>query len=331
MGDPGGIGPEVLAKAVLQSGFLKKCTPVLVGIKSAFQQLPGGLFSKLRCREIYSFDSEQFQSGRLHFLDVTEPLKKTAAARKIKLPNQSGFSTGKISKSNALGAWLSLEISVQAAMEGRVQAVVTAPVNKTAMRLLKPGFQGHTEYLAQKAHAREFAMMFVGPKLKVTLATVHVALKDVSRNLSKRGIVQKILLTDEFLRMRMKVKKPRIAVCALNPHGEETGSEENETIRPAVLTARKRGVNVFGPFSADQLFYEAYEGRYDALISMYHDQALAPFKMISFHDGVNVTLGLPFVRTSPDHGTAFDIAYQNKAQSASMGAAIGLAARLTQP
>ncbi len=330
MGDPGGIGPEVLVKALLESGIPKRCTVVLVGVKPVFQALPSRLFSKLRYHEIPSFDQVHHQGDRVCFLDCTETLKELAATQKIRLSADSLFQTGRISKMNALGAWVSLEAAVNAAVSGQVQGVVTAPVNKTAMRLLKPGFHGHTEYLAAKAGVRHFAMMFVGPKLKVTLATVHVALKEVSRCLSKAGIVQKILLTDEFLRKRMKIKQPRIAVCALNPHGEETGSEENTTIKPAVLAACKLGVKASGPFSADQLFYEAHEGHYDAVISMYHDQALAPFKMISFHDGVNVTLGLPFVRTSPDHGTAFDIAYRNKAQSASMAASIRLAAQLVQ-
>jgi len=205
---------------------------------------------------------------------------------------------------------------------------VTAPVSKTAVRLVDKKFIGHTEFLAKKAGVKHFAMMFACSKLKVTLATIHVPLKKVSRLLNTKAIFEKIRMTHEILQNGFRIKKPKIAVCALNPHGKEAGVEEEKTIAPAVRRARKKGVDVVGPFSADQLFHAAYTGKYDALISMYHDQALGPFKMIAFNEGVNMTLGLPYVRTSPDHGTAFDIAYQNKANPSSMTEAIRLAQNL---
>jgi 4-hydroxythreonine-4-phosphate dehydrogenase len=206
-----------------------------------------------------------------------------------------------------------------------VDAIVTAPVNKAAIRLVDKKFIGHTEFLAGKAKARRFAMMFVSSRLNVTLATIHVPLKKVSGLLTKKGILEKILLTEEMLKEGLAIKKPRIAVCALNPHGGEFGDEESKVIAPAVRAACRKGIRASGPFSADLLFHAAYHGKYDALIGMYHDQALAPFKLVAFHDGVNVTLGLPYCRTSPDHGTAFDIAYQGKADASSMLAALRLA------
>jgi 4-hydroxythreonine-4-phosphate dehydrogenase len=206
-----------------------------------------------------------------------------------------------------------------------VDAIVTAPVNKAAIRLVDKKFIGHTEFLAGKAKTRRFAMMFVSPRLNVTLATIHVPLKKVSGLLTKKSILEKILLTEEMLKRGLAIKNPRIAVCALNPHGKEFGDEETKVIAPAVRAACRKGIHAAGPFSADLLFYAAYHGKYDALIAMYHDQALAPFKLVAFHDGVNVTLGLPYIRTSPDHGTAFDIAYQGKADPSSMIAALRLA------
>jgi 4-hydroxythreonine-4-phosphate dehydrogenase len=170
--------------------------------------------------------------------------------------------------------------------------------------------------------------MFVSPRLNVTLATIHVPVKKISGLLTARSILEKITLTDAMLRRGLKISRPRIAVCALNPHGKECGGEEEKIIAPAVRGARRKGIHAFGPFSADLLFHAAYHGKYDALISMYHDQALGPFKLVAFHDGVNVTLGLPYVRTSPDHGTAFDLAWKGLASPSSLLSAVRLAARM---
>lgn len=327
MGDPGGIGPEVVLKSLSSPNILKKVTPVVVGAKSAFES-PAK--SKIRFSDISLLKRRLINPGRCSFFDISGRAQGMLLEHDFPLSSELRFLPGKVSPVNAALAMASLEAAADACAAGEADGIVTAPVNKTAMRLLDPRFQGHTEYLAGRAGVKKFAMMFLSSRLCLTLATVHVALKDVSKNLTRAGVFEKIMLTDHFLKKNLKKKRPRIAVCALNPHGEETGTEESSVIRPAVNRARKAGVDVFGPFAADQLFYEAYEGHYDALVSMYHDQALAPFKMVSFHDGVNVTAGLPFVRTSPDHGTAFDIAGLGKAQSASMTAAVLLAARLAK-
>lgn len=318
MGDPGGIGPEIILKTLKSPGLLRGHAWVVAGIPQAFQRPPSSwsLIRAIRRKEL--------APGKIYFLDVSERARELGGAKAGSLK----ISVGKAARPNAAAALAALEEAASAACGGEADAIVTAPVNKTAMRLLDERFCGHTEYLAKRAGVKKFAMMFVGARLCLTLVTVHVALKEVSPRLTRAGIYDKILLTDCFLKRQMAKKKPSIAVCALNPHGEETGSEERQIILPAVLRARKSGVRVSGPFSADQLFYEAYQGRYDALVCMYHDQALGPFKMISFHDGVNVTAGLPFVRTSPDHGTAFDIAAKGLADPSSMTAAAKLAARL---
>jgi len=215
-----------------------------------------------------------------------------------------------------------------------VDALVTGPVNKEAMRLVEPKFVGHTEYLARTARVKEFAMMFLkegadgSPPLRITLVTIHVSLRRVSRLITEEMVYEKIRLTHDFLKERLGIEKPRIGVSALNPHGKETGEEEEKSITPAIQKARGEKIQVFGPASGDTIFYEAYRGEYDAVIAMYHDQALAPFKLVAFETGVNVTLGLPYVRTSPDHGTGFDIAYLGKADARSMGSALECAVRL---
>ena len=220
-----------------------------------------------------------------------------------------------------------IRVAEKLAREGAVSAIVTAPLNKTAVRLADKKFVGHTEFLAQHAGAKRYAMMFVGSKFLVALATIHLPLRSVASALTQKLIIEKIQLTAEFLK-KYHFKKQEVAVCALNPHGRETGTEEDRVILPAILAARRKGLCVSGPHSGDSAFFDAYHGKFGAVLAMYHDQALAPFKMISFRDGVNVTLGLPYLRTSPDHGTAFDIAYTGKADPASFQSALELALRL---
>lgn len=215
--------------------------------------------------------------------------------------------------------------------KGEADGLVTAPVNKAKINKINVNFRGHTEYLAEATHTKRFAMMFCSTSLKITLVTRHVALKDVASVLSRDKIQDAVELTHHALKRYFKLKRPRIGVCSLNPHcGEDglIGKEEKDIIIPAIEGIRSKVPDVRGPISSDAIFYMAYKGKFDAVISMYHDQALGPFKMIAFEDGVNVTLGLPFVRTSPDHGTAYDIAGRDIAGPGSMKAAIKLAAQM---
>ena len=309
LGDPGGIGPEIIAAA-----FKKKRSArfkyLLFGTPESFKRL--GKFP--------------FNENVLGFRDVS----REARALLARVRPRAGFDfrPGRVSAGNAAAAYAALQLASMDANSGNIQAIVTAPVNKTSMRLIDPKFHGHTEFLAEAAKTSKFAMMFVSPRLKVTLTTIHIPISKVSSQIKKAAVLEKIRLTHDFLKKHFRISKPELAVCALNPHGRETGTEDDAEILPAVLAAQKQGIRASGPFSADQLFFEAYHGRYDALISMYHDQGLAPFKMIAFRDGVNVTLGLPFIRTSPDHGTAFDIAYKKKADPVSFESALALAEKL---
>jgi len=213
----------------------------------------------------------------------------------------------------------------------KADALVTAPVNKEAINKSGISFQGHTEYLAKAANIKKFAMMLCGGPLKVTTVTRHVPLKKVSGILTQAKIIEAVRLTDAYLKKYFGIRKPKIGVCGLNPHcgeGGKIGREEQDIIIPAIKKIRRSIPGILGPISGDAIFYMAYNGRLDVVISMYHDQGLGPLKMVAFEKGVNVTLGLPFIRTSPDHGTAYDIAGRGIADPGSMKEAIKFAVRM---
>ena len=221
---------------------------------------------------------------------------------------------------------------VRRCLAGELSALVTAPISKKLLRDAGYRFEGHTELLAHIAHTKRFAMMLVGGPLRVALVTIHLPLSKVPRLLSTKRIIEVIELSHDACK-RFGIRRPRIGVAGLNPHAGEDGllgHEEHRIIAPAIQSAKRKGINATGPWPADTLFHKAYNGEFDAVVAMYHDQGLAPLKMIAFDSGVNLTLGLPFVRTSPDHGTAFDIAGKGIANPASMIAAINLAARLAR-
>ncbi|MCP4670299.1 MAG: 4-hydroxythreonine-4-phosphate dehydrogenase PdxA, partial [Desulfobacula sp.] len=226
---------------------------------------------------------------------------------------------------------------IDLALENRIQALVTCPITKTALKLAGSQFPGHTEILAHKTNTKNYAMMLAGDRLKVVLVTIHIPLSKVAASFTTKSIIQKIELTHTSLKERFDIKSPRIAVAGLNPHAGEAlmfGNEEEKIISPAVKLANQKGYMVEGPLPPDTVFYQAVHGKsgdgtnrgkYDAVICMYHDQGLIPFKLIHFKDGVNTTLGLPIVRTSVDHGTAYDIAWQGIADHSSLVEAIKMA------
>jgi 4-hydroxythreonine-4-phosphate dehydrogenase len=219
--------------------------------------------------------------------------------------------------------------AVEAAEAGTVDAVVTAPINKRAMAMAGVDFPGHTELIAQRTGTPRVGMMLAGKTLRVVLVTIHVPIYKVPSLLTPRRIYDTILLTDRSLKERFGIPRPKLAVAALNPHaGEEGmfGDEEGQIITPALEMAGEYGIQVSGPHPPDTVFYQAAHGRFDAVICMYHDQGLIPFKLLHFEDGVNTTLGLPIIRTSVDHGTAYDIAGTGQADPGSLKAAIFMAA-----
>ncbi len=312
MGDPGGIGPEIVLRTLKKRKNTVRF--LVVGSGQALDLLKKKLGLTLSFKFVSSNAELQKSKAALLFWDID-----LQAPGKIQI--------GKLSKANGAKALKAIDVADELARLKIVAAIVTAPLNKTAVRLVDSSFVGHTEFLAKKAGVKKYAMMFVGNKFLVALATIHLPLKKVAQAITRKLIVEKIELVSKFLENYQFARKD-VAVCALNPHGRETGDEEDRVLAPAVREASKRGWKACGPYSADSLFFDAYNGKHGAVLAMYHDQALAPFKMISFRDGVNVTLGLPYLRTSPDHGTAFDIAYSGKADSASLQSALDLALRL---
>jgi len=258
-------------------------------------------------------------------LAVCEPIVYASA-------EQATFTPGRLSAEAGRAAYEAIVRAVDAAKHGDVQAIATAPVNKEAFRLAGLPWAGHTDLLAHLTGAPDVAMMFYSEALRVVLATIHVPLADVPRALTKDVMQKTIALTARELPKFDKIA-PRIAVCGLNPHAGEHGlfgHEEETAIRPAIETCRAHGVDVSGPFPADTIFVRAQRGEFDVVVACYHDQGLIPVKLVAFGQAVNVTLGLPIIRTSVDHGTAFDIAGKGIADPESLVAAVRLAARLTR-
>ncbi len=308
LGDPSGIGPELVARAVCEVEASVRARLMVFGdapiLERAFAEV---------CGERIPSDLDVVDRGQLS-CDNAVPGRPSMAGAKAQVAY--------------------LEAAAAAARGQQVVAVVTAPISKT--QAVRAGFEfpGQTEFFADRLRAGPIAMMFAGPKLKVSLATVHLALGDVVYKLASDRIVEVTTLTAEVMRSGFGCASPRIGVVGLNPHAGEGGAfgrEEIEIIEPAIEESRRvlgPNCSVSGPLVPDVVFREAVSGKYDALVAMYHDQALIPVKMLEFEQSVNVTLGLPVVRTSPAHGVAYDIAGTGKAQHRSFMAALELAAQL---
>ena len=306
LGDPAGIGPEITLKALRSWYSPKKADVLLIGDPRFFERLAKRL--RLPCHSKFFFPPK---------VNETFP-------EKIK--------RGQSNPQLTFLAVRSIELAVCLAMQKKVDVIVTPPINKAGLKQAGFDIPGHTEYLAALSKTERFEMMLVGGGLRVVLVTRHVPIEKVAANLSQKKIQDAILLTDRELRKSFGIQKPRIGVCGLNPHAGEQGTvgqEEIKMIAPAVRAVRSKVQSTLeGPLPPDVLFYKAHRGLYDAEICMYHDQGQIPLKMISRGHGVNVTLGLPFVRTSPDHGTAYDIANKFVADSSSMIEALELGVRL---
>lgn len=318
MGEPAGVGGEITLRAWAAR---RKNTPAFFAIGDAahFQSVASTL--NIEC-PIQNIDTpgaalDAFEAG-LPVMPLIQELEGDVALG-IPTPNTA---------SSVIG---SIDQAVEAVMSGLAHAMVTNPIQKATLRKAGFAFPGHTEYLGHLSNSPLPVMMLAVEGLRVVPVTVHVAVKEVAGNLSTDAIVHCGRVTDQALRTDFGIKTPRIAVAALNPHAGEDGhmgDEEVEVITPAITQLRKEGLNVSGPSPADTLFHEGARRTYDAAICMYHDQALIPLKTIDFANGVNATLGLPFVRTSPDHGTACDIAAQGRADPSSFIAALQMASAM---
>jgi len=318
MGDPVGIGPEVIIKALAEGSLWESCVPVIFGDSSVIKAAMRVTGVSLPLKEVTNVTS--LVSGERSAYVV--PISRLDAEALVY--GRPTVETGAAMVSYIFEA-------IRSAQSKEIDAVVTGPINKAAMALAGYSYPGHTELLAEKTGTRNYAMMLAGDKLKVVLVTIHQPLRSISALLTPEKIVSKISLTDKTMKDYFGLAEPKIAVAALNPHAGENGlfgDEEDVVIRPAILQAQREGIAAQGPFPADSLFYYACQGRYDAVICMYHDQGLIPLKLLHFDDAVNVTLGLPIVRTSVDHGTAYDIAGKGQAAPKSMINAIRLAVRM---
>jgi len=325
-GDPAGIGPETILKSLLGSEFTKAFTPPF-GHKSPFTPIvvgDYGVFLKVskRLNQDISFVKPQefsnINHGRINFIDLDNVSGK-------------GFKFGIIDKSYGKASMEYLLCALKVLKKIKNSALVTAPINKESINRAGFKFPGHTEFLSDKTKSKAVTMMLVGGPLKVSLVTRHIGLSKVSQVLKKENIIKTTLDTNFVLKKFFKIKNPKIGIAALNPHGGEGGlfgKEDKLIIEPAVDYLKKKIKKVTGPHPADSLFYKAYGGKLDAVVCMYHDQGLIPLKMIAFEKGVNLTIGLPFVRTSPDHGTGFDIAGKGKASPSAMLEAIKLATKI---
>lgn len=282
MGDPKGIGPEVIQKALASRSVRRICRPIVFGDSIFFDWKKSRPLSQKEC-------------GRL-----------------------SGFY---------------IEQAANAVLKGQIDAIVTAPISKEHLQKSGYPYPGHTEFLAALAHVRQVRMMMAGPRLKVVLTTIHEPIRKIPGLLSVPLILKTIEMTDASLKKWFGIRRPKIAVAALNPHAGEAGifgDEEKKIIAPAVARAQRKKIHAAGPYPPDTVFHRAVKGEFDAVVAMYHDQGLIPLKLLHFDEAVNITLGLPFIRTSVDHGTAFDIAGKGIANPASMIAAIETAVEMAQ-
>lgn len=320
MGDPAGIGPEVVLKAVAHPEVRRVCHPVVVGDLEVLERLRQGKKGYSRVT-LWRREETIIKSGDgipVHVLSSLSPARSR--------PGSPSAASGE-------AAYQYIKAATELALSDGADAIATAPISKKALWLAGHRYPGHTEILAELTRTKECRMMLVGKELRIVLVTVHLPLARVSRELTRRRIRVTIELAHQSLRKHFAVSRPRLAVAALNPHaGEEEifGHEEKRIILPAVKEARREGIEVHGPLPADSLFHEACRARYDAVVCMYHDQGLIPLKLLDFFGGVTLTLGLPIIRTSVDHGTAYDIAGMNKADPSSMREAILLAANLAR-
>ena len=301
LGDPSGIGPEIVASALKKLSIRKLAHFKLIGDYSIYRRHATVQYKNCSFIDLKSIQPSQCRPGK--------PNNTTAQA--------------------SLNA---LHTAVELYKQNKISALVTAPVCKGAIERIESSFVGHTEFLADAFGQKNVGMMFVADTLRTIIVTRHIPLGKVSEQINTSNIYDTIKLTHQSLKNTFKIKKPTIAVCGLNPHAGEggmIGTEEIKKIIPAIKRGRQNKMDIHGPFAADTLFSPDIKHKFDAIVAMYHDQGLIPVKTLCFKKLVNLTIGLPFIRTSPAHGTAFDIAGQNKADPSSMCEAIKLAAELT--
>jgi 4-hydroxythreonine-4-phosphate dehydrogenase len=313
MGDPAGIGPEIIVKALSDDAIFQICRPMVLGDPGALHMAMSG--RDLKIREI---EGPAEAEGIASTVDLVPICRLEKECLVPGFPRIEG----------GMAMMECVAKAVEMAMRKEIAALVTCPINKSLMQLAGYPYEGHTQFIAGVTGCKDYVMMLAGERLRVALVTIHCALKDVPYLVTAERIYRTVSVTARALRDDFGLESPRIGVAALNPHaGEEGlfGPEEEEIIKPPLEKAAREGYNVKGPFPADTLFYKAVQGQFDAVVAMYHDQGLIPLKLLYFSNAVNITLGLPIIRTSVDHGTAYDIAGKGVADPSSLKEAIRMA------
>ncbi len=312
-GDINGVGYEVIMKTLNDQRILEMCTPIVYGSP------------KVAAYHRKALNMETFNFHTIRDADE-------AAYRKANIINciddNVRVELGKVSDVAGEASYMSLDAAVQDLKAGKIDALVTAPISKDNIQSDKFNFPGHTEFLAEQFNTDNYLMLMVSEMMKIGVVTTHIPLSEVSQLITKEIILKKLRIISSSLEQDFSINKPRIAVLGLNPHagdGGLLGSEENEIIIPAIEQAKEEGILAIGPYPSDGFFGSGDYAKFDAILAMYHDQGLTPFKVISFEQGVNYTAGLPIIRTSPAHGTAFDIAGEGKASCESFREALYLA------
>jgi 4-hydroxythreonine-4-phosphate dehydrogenase len=320
LGDPAGVGPELCLRTLASPEILRACIPVVFGHLDVLKR--AGAAANLPVpKELQVWE-------RLPEGDIAGP-----GVVNCPTPGANSIQPGRVNAANGAAAFGYIQAAIAAALAGRVAAVATAPVHKEALKLANVPFPGHTEIFTALSGAKRSCMMLWSPALAVSMVTTHIGYGDVPQRLSVKRVVDVIELTAEAL-TTMNSRLAKLAICGLNPHAGEHGlfgqREEERFIEPAVAEARAKGIAIEGPLPPDAAFTAAVRKRFDGIVTLYHDQGHIPFKMLAFDDGVNLTLGLPIVRTSVDHGTAFDIAWKGVAHPTSLFKAVECAIRLGQ-
>lgn len=315
MGDPGGVGPEIIVKALYCAEIRDYSAPAVIGDRVPIEEAVRLLNIPLEIRIIKSPRESSPAVGSIELIDMGITKK---------------FRRGEPTEEGGRACVSYIKKAVELALNGQVAGIVTAPISKEALKMAGYEWPGHTEMLAELTKTKDYAMVLTGGPLKVILVTIHTALKDVPPLIKKDRVLKTLRLAKKACGM-LGIENPRIGVAGLNPHAGEGGlfgDEEAKEIIPAIKDAQREGIPVSGPHPPDTIFHNAYKGDFDMVVCMYHDQGLIPLKMIAFDEGVNVTIGLPIIRTSPAHGTAYDIAWKGIANPSSMVEAIKMAAVL---
>ncbi|WP_181348048.1 4-hydroxythreonine-4-phosphate dehydrogenase PdxA [Thalassobacillus sp. CUG 92003] len=316
MGDGAGVGPEIIVKSLNDEVF-DQAIPLVIGDQKRLETAAEMLSSDLALKKVGVEDDFNPSDGDVLCLDLDL------------LPDELPF--GEVSKEAGHAAFAYLKTAIELANKGKIDAICTAPLNKEALHKGGHHYPGHTEILAELTQTRDFAMMLSSPKLKVIHVTTHIGLRDAIDRIEPNRVYDVVKMAHDTL-SQSGIKQPKIAVCGINPHAGENGlfgyGEEEEKVIPGVERAQGQGIDVIGPLPADTLFFRAVRGDFDIVVAMYHDQGHGPIKVLGLDAGVNITVGLPIIRTSVDHGTAFDIAGQGIADEKSMLEAIRQAIEL---